>query len=104
MIELIIGLLMTAVDRTCVVGHDHVLAVEAQALAEANDMAGVVIIAWGNSEECSLFVAPDRAPAGMVEDAKSAATSLYNWWNAPEDEENEGAGSTDTISQGSADE
>jgi hypothetical protein len=97
MIELIIGLLTTAVERTCVVENDHVLAVEAQALAEAHDMAGVVIIAWGNSEECSLFVAPDRPPAGMIEDAKSTATELYNWWNSPADEKNERAGSTETT-------
>ena len=80
MIELLVALLMTAVEKTCLVEADHPLVIEAQEVAAANDMAGVVIVAWGSSEECRLFVAPDQRPTDM-EGAKTAATKLYNWWN-----------------------
>jgi predicted membrane-bound mannosyltransferase len=91
MIEMLIGLLMTAGERTCLVEAEHPLVIEAQELAAANDMAGVVILAWGSSEhsseECQLFIAPHPQPADMAEGAKSAATKLYDWWNSPADHE-----------------
>jgi hypothetical protein len=90
MIEMLIGLLMTAVDRTCLVKPEHPLVIEAQAVAGANDMAGVVILAWSSSEECQLFIASHPQPADMAEGAKSAATKLYDWWNSPADHEVEG--------------
>ena len=55
MIEMLIGLLMTAVERTCVVEAEHPLVIEAQEVAAANEMAGVVILAWGSSDECQLL-------------------------------------------------
>lgn len=40
MIEMLIGLLMTASERTCLVEAEHPLVIEAQEVAVANDMAG----------------------------------------------------------------
>jgi hypothetical protein len=91
MIEMLIGLLMTAVERTCLVEAEHPLVIEAQEVAAANDMAGVVILAWSSSEECQLFIASDPQPGDMAEGAKSAATKLYDWWNRPADPETGGA-------------
>jgi hypothetical protein len=51
MIEMLIALLMTAVERTCLVEAEHPLVIEAQQVTAANDMAGVVILAWGSSDE-----------------------------------------------------
>lgn len=90
MIEMLIGLLMTASERTCLVEAEHPLVIGAQEVAVANDMAGVVILAWGSSEECQLFIAPHPQPADMAEGAKSAATKLYDWWNSPADHETGG--------------
>jgi hypothetical protein len=83
MIEMLIGLLMTAVERTCLVEAEHPLVTKAQEVAAANDMAGVVILAWSSSEECQLFIASDPQP-------KSAALKLYDWWNSPADHETGG--------------
>jgi hypothetical protein len=82
MIEMLIALLMTAVDKTCLVPAEHPLVVEAQELATEHEMSGVVVLAWTSdiSEECQLLFAPDRRPAG--EDAKAAINDLYEWWNS----------------------
>jgi hypothetical protein len=86
MIEMLIGLLMTAVERTCLVEAEHPLVTEAQEVAAANDMAGVVILAWSSSEECQLFIASEPQPGDMAEGAKK----LYDWWNRPADPETGG--------------
>jgi hypothetical protein len=83
MIEMLIGLLMTAVERTCLVEAEHPLVIEAQEVAAANDMAGLVILAWGSSDECQLFIASHPQPADMAEGAKK----LYDWWNSPAEHE-----------------
>jgi hypothetical protein len=90
MIEMLIGLLMTAVERTCLVEVEHPLVIEAQEVAAANEMAGVVILAWGSSDECQLFIASHPQAADMTEGAKSVATKLYYWWNSPADHETGG--------------
>ena len=87
MVEMLIALLMTAGEKTCLVEADHPLVVEAQEVAAANGMAGVVILAWSSSEECQLFIAPHPQPAEMAGGAKSAAIRLYDWWNSPADHE-----------------
>jgi hypothetical protein len=45
MIEMLIGLLMTASERTCLVEAEHPLVIAAQEVALTNDMAGVIILA-----------------------------------------------------------
>jgi hypothetical protein len=92
---MLIGLLMTAVERTCLVEAEHPLVIEAQQLASANDMAGVVILTRANSEECQLLIASHPQPADTAESAKSAATKPYDWWNSPADH---GAGTKDETS------
>jgi hypothetical protein len=67
MIEMLIGLLMTAVERTCLVEAEHPLVIEAQQVTAANNMAGVIILAWGSSDECRLFIASHPQPADMAE-------------------------------------
>lgn len=52
---------MTAAEKMCLVEADHPLVIEAQELAAANDMAGVVIVVWGSSEELSAFCYPRPA-------------------------------------------